>query len=332
MPRRPLVSLIFPLTLAAQAPAPAPASTPAPAAIPFAGATDKVDLTTLDGMMKALYSSIAGPKGMKRDPELQRSLFIPAARLAAAAKGQDGSLKLVQMDIDGYIKSSFPMMEAQGFFERETSRKVEQWGHIAHVWSQYESFQKADDKAPFEKGINTFQLVNDGKRWWVTGCAWDDESTGQALPTTKERAELIAADAGTQDLLMKSLYGYISGPAGQKRDAAKIRGLFHPECRFTITGNHPEKGVIVRSLSLDEFMDRAMPSWEKGFFEQETKRETKDWGNMAAVWTTYESRHEKDGPVIMRGINSLQLQWDGKRWWVMNIQFENEDASTKLPS
>jgi hypothetical protein len=320
MPRRLVASLIFPLALVGQAPAPAP----------FAVATDKVDLTTLDGMVRALYSTISGPKGMKRDLELQRSLFIPGARLVAPEKGQDGSLKVVQMDIEGYMKSAFPMMEARGFFERETSRKVEQWGHIAHVWSRYESFEKADDKAPSEQGINTFQLVFDGHRWWVTGCAWDDESTGQSLPSMA-RAELGAEEAGTLDLLMKNLYGFISGPAGQKRDAAKIRGLFHPDCRFTVTGNKPGQGATFRSLSLDAFMERAMPSWEKGFFEQETQREVKAWGNMASVWTTYESRLEKDGPVVMRGINSLQLQWDGKRWWVMAIQFQNADENTKLP-
>ena len=213
------------------------------------------------------------------------------------------------------------------------SRKVEQWGHIAQVWSTYESFEKADDKAPFERGINTIQLVNDGKRWWVTGLSWDSEGAAQPLPPElpKERAELGAAEAGTVDALMKNLYGYISGPAGQKRDVPKIRALFHPECRFVITGNHPEKGAIVRTFSVEEFLQRAVPNWEKGFFEQETKRETRAWGNMASIWTTYQSRHAADGEVVMRGINNLQLQWDGKRWWVMNIQFQNEDAGTKLP-
>jgi len=45
---------------------------------------------------------------------------------------------------------------------------------------------------------------------------------------------------------------------------------------------------------------------------------------MAQVFSTYESRHEKDGAPFARGINSIQLLWDGGRWWVATILWDSE--------
>jgi ketosteroid isomerase-like protein len=149
-------------------------------------------------------------------------------------------------------------------------------------------------------------------------------------PAEPPRAALTAAEAGSVEAIMTSLYGFISGPAGQKRDVAKVRALFHPDCRFIVTGNGP-KGPGFRVFTVEQFLERAVPQWEQGFYEQEAHRDVQRWGNMAAVWTRYESRHEAAGAPFMRGINSLQLQWDGARWWVMSIQFQNEDEAAKLP-
>jgi hypothetical protein len=67
------------------------------------------------------------------------------------------------------------------FYESEVSRKVEQFGAIAHVFSTYES-RHAPEEKPFSRGINSIQLFNDGKRWWVVTIFWDSERDGLALP------------------------------------------------------------------------------------------------------------------------------------------------------
>lgn len=296
---------------------------------PSAPAQTAPDVKSLDGIVKLMYTSISGPAGQKRDPELQRSLFVPGARVAAVVKHGKGEPRLVNMDVDGYMKQAFPTMEAKGFFEVETARRVERYGHVAQVFSTYESREKPDGPV-IDRGVNSFQLLFDGTRWWCTGCAWADEEAGQALPGVEPRATLTAAEAGTIDALVKSLYGFISGPAG-KRDVAKIRALFHPEAVTTITGTKADGTPGVRHFTLEELLARAVPNWEKGFVEQEVKRETQQWGNMAAVWTRYEAHHGPEMKETLRGINSLQLQFDGTRWWVMALHFQNEDAKVKLP-
>jgi hypothetical protein len=49
------------------------------------------------------------------------------------------------------------------------------------------------------------------------------------------------------------------------------------------------------------------------------------------VFGTYESRHEKDGPVFARGINSFSLCSDGKRWYVVQILWQSETPASQIP-
>ncbi|MBD0372044.1 MAG: hypothetical protein ICV60_14480 [Pyrinomonadaceae bacterium] len=136
----------------------------------------------MDAILAALYDVISGPAGKKRDWNRMRSLFIPEGRLMAVGPKKEGGFGYRVMDVEGYIKSSGNYLETNGFFEREASRVVEQFGQIAHVFSTYESRHKMDDAKPFMRGINSIQLMNDGKRWWIVSVYWEGERTDNPLP------------------------------------------------------------------------------------------------------------------------------------------------------
>jgi hypothetical protein len=140
------------------------------------------DVSSMDAILAALYDVISGPAGKKRDWDRMRSLFIPGARLIPSGKRQSGEVFHRVVDVEGYITNSAPFLEKEGFFEREISRRVEQWGHIAHVFSTYESKHNASDAKPFARGINSIQLLNDGKRWWIVTIFWEGESPENPLP------------------------------------------------------------------------------------------------------------------------------------------------------
>jgi hypothetical protein len=140
------------------------------------------DVASMDAILAALYDVISGPAGKKRDWNRMRSLFIPEGRLMAVAPKKEGGFRYRVMDVEGYIKSSGNYLETNGFFEREASRVVEQFGQIAHVFSTYESRNKAEDAKPFMRGINSIQLMNDGNRWWIVSVYWEGERADNPLP------------------------------------------------------------------------------------------------------------------------------------------------------
>ena len=138
---------------------------------------DPRDVESIDTIIAASYAVISGPVGKKRDWNRDRSLFYPGARLIPTAKpGSNDGLAPQILDVEGFIARVEPYFAEHGFFETEIARRTEQFGHIAHVWSTYESRHSADDSKPFMRGINSFQLFYDGNRWWIVNIFWQQES------------------------------------------------------------------------------------------------------------------------------------------------------------
>jgi len=143
------------------------------------------DVASIDAIIAAAYDVISGPTSKKRDWDRERSLFIPGARLiptAVEAGRNDVDLAPLVLDVEGYIARVEPLFEKNGFYEREIARRVEHFGQIAHVWSTYESRHDPSDAEPFMRGINSIQLFNDGRRWWILSIYWQHESARQPLP------------------------------------------------------------------------------------------------------------------------------------------------------
>jgi len=93
----------------------------------------------------------------------------------------DGAFSASSFTPDGYVERAGGYFKEHAFFESEVSRKMEQFGQEAHVFSTYES-RNAKDEKPFARGINSLQLFNDGKRWYVVSIFWDEERADNPLP------------------------------------------------------------------------------------------------------------------------------------------------------
>lgn len=140
------------------------------------------DVESVDAIVAALYNVISGPAGEKRNWDRMRTLFIVESRMIATGMRKDGSGVKRAMSVEDYISSSGAFLEKDGFLEKEISRKTEQFGNIVHLFSTYESKRKLDDEKPFMRGINSIQLWNDGKRWWIVNVFWQAESADNPLP------------------------------------------------------------------------------------------------------------------------------------------------------
>lgn len=143
---------------------------------------NSADVASADAIIKAVYDAISGDAGQKRDWDRFRTLFHKDARLIPSGKNKEGVVGARVLSVEEYIARTAPTMEKDGFFEKELGRKTDVYGSIAQAFSSYESFRKKDDKKPFARGINSFQLLNDGKRWWVVTIYWQGETPENPIP------------------------------------------------------------------------------------------------------------------------------------------------------
>lgn len=137
---------------------------------------------TLDSTIETLYAVISGEKGEARDWELMKFLFHPDAKLIPSGKSKEGTYKARFMTPDDYIKTSGKWLVDNGFFEKEIHRTVNTFGNITQIFSTYESFNSETETTPFMRGINSIQLLNDGKRWWIINIYWTQESKENPIP------------------------------------------------------------------------------------------------------------------------------------------------------
>ena len=177
----PVIAIALALTMPTRAQT--PSQTPAPQAptAPTAPAANPADVATMDATIAALYDVISGPAGT-RNWDRFRSLFVPGARLIPTGPRPSGEHGARVLTVDEYIQRAGGFFEKEGFFEREASRQLERFGNIAHIFSTYESRHAKDDAKPFQRGINSIQLMNDGKRWWIVTVFWQGEDDKNPLP------------------------------------------------------------------------------------------------------------------------------------------------------
>lgn len=138
-------------------------------------------------------------------------------------------------------------------------------------------------------------------------------------------------DVATIDGMVRAYYEVVSGPAGAPRDWARDRTLYIPDLRFVEVESDAKGELVAKVMTHQQFADGAKALEQRGFFEKEVHRVTERFGPIAHVWSTYESREKEDGPVIQRGINSIELFWDGKRWWIANAIWTDETKANPIP-
>jgi hypothetical protein len=142
-----------------------------------------------------------------------------------------------------------------------------------------------------------------------------------------------SADVQSVDGIVAALYDVISGPAGKPRDWDRMRSLFAPEGRLMAVGARPDGSFVLRGMGVEDYIGRNSKAFATmGFFEREAARTSETFGQIVHVFSTYESRHAAgDAKPFQRGINSIQLYHDGKRWWIVNVLWRAEDERLPLP-
>ena len=150
------------------------------------------------------------------------------------------------------------------------------------------------------------------------------------------KSETDPSDVASIDAIVTAAYDVISGPAGKKRDWERERALFWPGARLIPTATVPGRNDVDLAplmLDVEGYIERVEPIFAKsGFYEKEIARRVEQFGRIAHVWSTYESRHDpNDAAPFMRGINSIQLFNDGSRWWILSVYWQHESSQQTIP-
>jgi len=124
----------------------------------------------------------------------------------------------------------------------------------------------------------------------------------------------------------------VSGPAGSLPDPARDHSLHHPNAAITLLSRKADGTATAEVVTLDDYYRRMGSGARKvGFYEHEIHRTVEKLGAFTHVWSTYETSEAAGGAVKRRGINSIELCWDGNRYWILSWVFDDERNGLKIP-
>lgn len=154
-------------------------------------------------------------------------------------------------------------------------------------------------------------------------------ASGQDTPGPTPRA----GDVGSIDSIISTLYAVISGPVGQPRQWERFLSLMHPQARLMPTRCPAAPPCTLRVLSPEEYRQAADSFLvSQGFRERELVRRVERYGAIAHAFSSYASLRRDETTPFARGINSIQLFWDGRRWWILAVFWDSERPGNPLPA
>ncbi|UCC23939.1 MAG: hypothetical protein JSU98_09385 [Gemmatimonadales bacterium] len=133
--------------------------------------------------------------------------------------------------------------------------------------------------------------------------------------------------------VVKRLYELISGPADEGRDWSAVRDLFVPTALLRSELVLPDGRRQSGCWTVPAFCEAAAADYRaQGFWEDEICAQTQRFGQIAHVWSTYESRvGSPEAEPLGRGINSVQLLEQGGEWRITGLVFQIERGTGGIP-
>jgi len=259
-----------------------------------------------------------------------RALFAPEGQLVAIDKPLDGKgvSKTRVFTAESFAKA---ISEAKGadFIEKMPNKDVRITGDLAIVAGRY-TFYVGENFS--HCGTNTFNLVRTESGWRIANAAstlefqCDRDLKAVEIPTI----EANPADVSTLDGIIKAFYETISGAKGVPRQWSRDKTLYMPDVRFVAMSEKDGKirpGIMNHTNYVNGTNDFFVT---EGFTEREINRVVKRFGNIAHVFSTYEFSNDARTSKG-RGVNSIQLFWDGTRWWISAVSWDEERAGNPIP-
>ena len=130
--------------------------------------------------------------------------------------------------------------------------------------------------------------------------------------------------------LLERLYAVISFEEGEEPDWPGLERIFSRHARITrVTpegADYLDPGSFLAMTR--NFLDIGAYT---SFFEFEVARRVERFGDIAQVWSLYETRRNRTArEALGRGINSIQLIREGDAWRVLGLLWDETNADPSL--
>lgn len=149
--------------------------------------------------------------------------------------------------------------------------------------------------------------------------------------TSFSQSKDYTKDVASEDAIIAALYDVITGEANTPRDWDRFRFLFKPEGRLIPTRKSDDGDLIIKAMTPEEYIQLFQTRIPTGFYERELSRKSETYGTVTHVFSTYETKEKKDGPVTNRGVNSVQLFKNKDRYFIVNVFWCAESLGFPIP-
>ena len=137
----------------------------------------------------------------------------------------------------------------------------------------------------------------------------------------------------TIDKTIKTLYSILSAEADEIHNWELFLYLFHPEGKMIQYANNIDGLLEITFMSPKEYVNTIGKYLdERSFYEKEIYKKIDTYGSLAHVLSTYQSYRSKfDKKPYFTGLNSFQLVYQHRRWWIINNFWTREAIAEPFP-
>lgn len=162
-------------------------------------------------------------------------------------------------------------------------------------------------------------------------------SVPHALPAQTPDAR--PEDVASPEAIVAAAYEAISRAPGENFDWDRFRSLHLPGA--LLIPNTEQSGGEFTVHTVEAFNDW-VDAWyaenapiggenDQGFVEAGIHSVTNRYGDVVQLMSTYEKRLYDSDEVLGRGINAFTLVFDGDRWWIASVAWDEEDGAGPIP-
>ena len=148
------------------------------------------DTSSIDSIVNAYYEVVSGPEGFIYDADRDTNIHADGALITKVFP--DGRFQRHDLSAE---QAMISVPYDQAFFESEVDRRIERYGNIAHVWSEFE-MRASPEAEPYSGGFNSISLYFKDNRWWIS--SWSTQYKDPSLEPSKSPAAGKLTDLDTE--------------------------------------------------------------------------------------------------------------------------------------